>query len=188
MKNPFKRKKRLKLMKIILRFTTACSRLCSNVGHVFACLIGNMKRRAFLAKLRQADIILASPRTLRLAPVNLMYRLLLHARYVHSMLYLGDGKIIHTTAKYGVLVSHVPRKIFKRAYYNVFRVRHLSREQRERVIQEALKLRGQQLDPVGLITNIPARLLGFRKPPLAIGTKPSVVRQAHIQSLFGSWH
>jgi len=168
MKNPFKRKKRLKLRRIIQRFNVACSRLWSRVGHAFAYLAGNIKRRAFLAKLRQGDIILASPRTLKLSPVNLMYRLLLRARYVHSMLYLGDGKIIHTTTKRGVLISHVPRKIFKKAHYNVFRIKHLSREQRERVIQEALKLRGQQLDPAGLITNIPARVFGFRKPLLRL--------------------
>ena len=135
---------------------------------MFLRLAGNLRRRAFIAKLHKADVILASPRTLQLSLVGLMYRLLLRARYVHSMLYIGDGKIIHTTTHHGVLIASVPRKIAKKGHYNIFRARNLRADQRERVVEEALKLQGQQLDPAGLVTNIPARMLGFRKPLLRL--------------------
>ena len=79
---------------------------------VFNRVSGELRRRAVIAKIQPADIILASPRTLRLSPTALLYRVLLHAQYVHSMLYLGESKIIHTTTKYGVVIAPVPRKIF----------------------------------------------------------------------------
>ena len=132
--------------------------------NLFYHLSGELRRRAVLARLQPADIILASPRTLRLSPTALMYRVFLRAKYVHSMLYLGDGKIIHTTTKYGVLIAPVPRKIFKKDRYTTLRMKHLQTEQCRQVVAEALKLKGKRLNYVGLVMNIPSRLLGFRKP------------------------
>lgn len=164
MKNPFRRKRPFWLKRIGRRISVAWSRLRAAVANAYALLAGKLKRRVFVAKLRRADVILASPRTLQLSAVNMMYRFFLHAKYVHSMLYLGDGKIIHTTSKKGVQIASLPRKIHKKGHYKVVRAKHLSAEQRDRVVEEALKMQGQQIDPAGLITNIPARMLGFKKP------------------------
>ena len=138
--------------------------LMHSIADAYARLSGRLKRRAFVSKLKKGDIILASPRTLQLSAVNMLYRFFLHAKYVHSMLYLGDGKIIHTTSKKGVQVANLPRKINKKGHYKVVRAQDLTSEQRDSVVENALKMQGQQIDPAGLITNIPARMLGFRKP------------------------
>lgn len=122
------------------------------------------RRAAVMGNLAVADIILASPRTLRLSPMGLAYRLFLRSRYVHSMLYLGRGKVLHTTTREGVVVASVPGKIFDRRRYAVFRAPHLTMDERRRVCAEALKLRGRKLDPPALVTNIPARWLGLREP------------------------
>ena len=124
---------------------------------------GQLKRRAVIARLRPADIILASPRTRRLSPAAMAYRLLLGARYVHSMLYIGDGKILHTTSKHGVVVSRVPRSIYRRDRYSVYRMPDLSDGDRERIVREALRWRGKKLDLAGLLTNVPGRLLGLKR-------------------------
>ncbi len=129
-------------------------------------LSGELRRRAVVANMLQADIILASPRTVRLSPIALTYRLLLKARYVHSMLYLGGGKILHTTARHGVEVAPVPRGIFKKDRYTILRAPQLRAEERQRVVREALKMTDKKLDRAGLVTNIPAKLFGFRKPLL----------------------
>jgi len=168
MKNPFKRKKGSSLKAAGRCFVRLLSRLGGWTRRLFARLTGDIQRRVFLSKLQQGDIILASPATLKLSAVNLMYRFLLKARYVHSMLYLGGGKIIHTTAKKGVQIADVPKKVFRKAHYNVFRLKDIDKEQRKRVTAEALKLRGHLLDPVGMITNVPARLFGLRKPLLKL--------------------
>jgi hypothetical protein len=117
-----------------------------------------------LANMVEADIILASPRTLRLSPIALVYRMLLRARYVHSMLYLGQGKMLHTTSRHGVVVSSVPRTIYRRDRYAVFRVPYLRVRERRRVVKEALKFRSKKLDQPALVTNIPSRLLALRRP------------------------
>jgi len=135
---------------------------------VFDRLSGKLKYKTIIAKIQKADIILASPRTLCLSPIALIYRLFLGSRYVHSMLYIGDGKMIHTTAKYGVVINKVPRKIFKKDQYSIFRVKNLSMEQRENIVNEALKYKNKRLDHIGLITNIPSRLLGLKKPFLRL--------------------
>jgi len=122
------------------------------------------RRVAVMGNLAVADVILASPRTLRLSPIGLAYRLFLRSRYVHSMLYLGRGKMLHTTTREGVVVAPVPGKIFDRRRYAVFRAPHLTMDARRRVCAEALKLRGRKLDPPALVTNIPARWLGLREP------------------------
>ncbi|MBT3363476.1 MAG: hypothetical protein HN837_04660 [Chloroflexi bacterium] len=139
-------------------------RLWRAIAGVLSRLAGRLQRRAFVAKLQKGDIILANPRTLQLSAVNMLYRLFLRAKYVHSMLYIGDGNIIHTTSKKGVQIAPLPRKIHKSGHYKIVRARDLSDDQRELVVQQALKMQGQQIDPAGLITNIPARMLGFKKP------------------------
>jgi hypothetical protein len=111
-----------------------------------------------------ADIILARPRTIHLSPVALAYRLLLRAEYVHSMLYIGRGKILHTTSRHGVVVAPAPRTIYKRDRYSILRHPRLTASQRSQVVEEALRLRGARLDYPALVTNVPARLTGLRKP------------------------
>ena len=119
-----------------------------------------------MARLRKADIILASPRITTLSAVALTYRLVLRSRYVHSILYIGDGRVVHTTAKDGVVVNKLPRSIFRGDRYEIFRVKNLDREKRDQVVAEALKWRNRKLDFAGLITTIPSRLMGLRKPLL----------------------
>ena len=131
-------------------------------------LSGELRRRAVIARMQPADIILASPRTLRLSPVALIYRLILRARYVHSMLYLGEGKVIHTTSRAGVVVARLPRGIHKGHSYTILRVPNLRPEKRWQVVREALEFRGQKLDQTGLLSNVPARLLGLQKPLLRL--------------------
>jgi len=80
------------------------------------------------------------------------------------MLYIGDAKIIHTTTKHGVIVDRLPRKIFKKERYSVFRVKNLSISQRQYIVDEALKYKNKKLDQLGMFTNVPARLFGFKKP------------------------
>jgi hypothetical protein len=164
MKNLFKRKKRFERDVIGRQISTACSPLKRWFVNVFNRMSGELRRRAMIAKMQKADIILASPRTLRLSPVALMYRVLLLAQYVHSMLYIGEGKILHTTTKYGVVITPVPRKIFKKDRYTILRAKSLRAKQRQQVVTEALKLRDKRLDYAGLLTNVPARLFGLRKP------------------------
>lgn len=126
-------------------------------------LSGQIKRKIVRARLQKADIVLASPRTVQLPPIALIYRLILRSRYVHSMLYIGNGKIIHTTSHHGVVVGRLPKKIYKRNRYTIYRVKNLSAQQRDRVVEEALKWEGKKLDRIGMITNIPEKLLGLRK-------------------------
>jgi len=164
MKNPFRRKRPFWLKRAGRYVGSSWMRLWGAIAGAFARLSGRLKRRAFVSKLKKGDIILASPRTLQLSAVNMMYRFFLHAKYVHSMLYLGDGKIIHTTSKKGVQIAKLPRKINKKGHYKVVRDKSLTSEQRDMIVEQALKMRGRQIDPAGLITNIPARMLGFKKP------------------------
>jgi len=175
MKNPFKRSKPFILSRAARRTGRFCLRAGSAVAHVpvrlwraiagmFARLAGRLQRRAFVAKLQKGDVILANPKTLQLSAVNMLYRLFLRAKYVHSMLYIGDGNLIHTTSKKGVQIAPLPRKIHKSNHYKIVRDYNMSDEQREQVVQESLKMQGQQIDPAGLITNIPARMLGLKKP------------------------
>ncbi|NIT55844.1 MAG: hypothetical protein GWN00_06290 [Aliifodinibius sp.] len=114
--------------------------------------------------MQKADIILASPRSKQLSPTALLYRLVLGNRYVHSMLYIGEGKIIHTTTNRGVIVAKLPRKIYRKDLYTILRVKNLDKLSRDRVVEAALAWKAKKLDHAGLVTNVPARLLGLRKP------------------------
>lgn len=116
--------------------------------------------------MQPGDIVLASPRLSRLSITALLYRILLGARYVHAMLYLGDGLVIHTTARRGVTIDPVPGKIFDRQRYRIRRAPGLDREMQLRVVAEARSRLDRGLDHAGLITNIPARWFGLRHPLL----------------------
>jgi hypothetical protein len=146
MKNLFKSKKRFGWQRITQRFNVVFAPVRKWIVIAFKQMSGELRRRAAIAKMQKADIILASPRTLRLSPFALLYRLLLRDQYVHAMLYIGEGKILHTTTKYGVVISPVPRKIFKKDRYTVLRALHLRGDQREQVVTEALKMRDKRLD------------------------------------------
>ena len=117
-----------------------------------------------MIRLRKADIVLASPRTLVLSPGALVYRLLLRVRYVHSMLYLGGGRMIHTTTKDGVVVARLPRKLHKKERYVILRAPDISSERRQKIVEKALEFRGSKMDHAGLMSNVPARLFGLKKP------------------------
>jgi hypothetical protein len=132
----------------------------------FTHLSGKYRRRRVISKMQKGDVILASPKTLRLSPIALIYRILLRSQYVHSMLYIGNSKMIHTTSKYGVIIDNIPRKIYQKDRYTILRVHNLSDSQREHIVGEALKYRHKKLDHAGLITNIPSRFFGFNKPLL----------------------
>lgn len=168
MKIPFKRKRDFDWKKIAQCTTSVLSFVWTIFLKTFKYLSGELRRRTVIASMLKADIILASPKTLRLSPVALIYRLLLRARYVHSMLYVGDGRMIHTTKKYGVVIDKLPRKIFKKDRYAIFRAKNLNNEQRKSVVKQALLSKNKRLDHAGLITNIPARLFGLRKPFLRL--------------------
>ncbi len=123
-----------------------------------------VRRRAVLSRMKKADIVLASPRFGSLSPTALMYRLLLGSHYVHSMLYVGGGRMVHTTARHGVVVGRMPRKVFDRDRYAIYRARDLTANERERIVAEALQSLDRKLDPAALITNIPSRWFGLRHP------------------------
>jgi hypothetical protein len=117
-----------------------------------------------------ADIILARPRTLSLSPIAFAYRFLLRADYVHSMLYIGRGKVLHTTSRHGVVVVPTPRTIYKRDRYAILRHPSLTDGDRARVVDNAMQLHGMRLDYPALVTNVPARLAGLRKPLVRLET------------------
>ncbi len=123
-----------------------------------------VRRRAVLSRMKKADVVLASPRFGSLSPTALMYRLLLGSHYVHSMLYVGGGRMVHTTARHGVVVDRMPRKVFDRDRYAIYRARDLTANERERIVAEALQSLDRKLDPAALVTNIPSRWFGLRHP------------------------
>jgi hypothetical protein len=123
-----------------------------------------MRRAAVLGNMVPGDIILARPRTLSLSPGALVYRLLLRAEYVHAMLYVGGGRMVHTTTNRGVVIAPVPRTIYRRDRYAVLRHPWLDARQRTRIVEVALERRGTRMDHAGLLSNVPARWLGLRQP------------------------
>lgn len=155
----FKTKKSPFMKKLSFLWSTISSHLTTLVQK----WTGELRRKAVMAKMKKADIILASPRTIRLSPVALLYRVVLKSHYIHSMLYTGRGKIIHTTSKQGVVVDFLPRKIYKKDCYTILRVQNLDASKRNQVVNEALKWQGKKLDFTGMITNIPRRMLKLQK-------------------------
>lgn len=131
-------------------------------------LTGQWRRTVAISGMLEADVLLASPRTLRLSPIAMIHRLVLGARYVHSMLYVGEGKVLHTTTRQGVTIDSVPSKVYQPDRYSLHRVRRLTPLERKQVVAAALRRQGQKLDHAALVTNIPARLLGFKKPLLRL--------------------
>jgi len=127
-------------------------------------VVGSVRRRAVLARMQPADIVLASPRLRRLSLTALLYRVFLRSRYVHSMLYIGDGRMIHTTARHGVVADRVPGKLFDRESYTIYRAPGLRDAQRRRIVEQALQRMDDKLDHVALVSNIPSRWLGLRSP------------------------
>ena len=123
-----------------------------------------VRRRAVLSRMKKADVVLASPRFGSLSPTALMYRLLLGSHYVHSMLYVGGGRMVHTTARHGVVVGRMPRKVFDRDRYAIYRARGLTADERERIVVKALQSLDRKLDHAALVTNIPSRWFGLRHP------------------------
>lgn len=114
--------------------------------------------------MQPADIVVASPRLRRLSPIALAYRLLLRSKTVHSMLYLGGDRMIHTTSRDGVVMGRLPRKLFDGQRYVVYRVPGLDEAQREAVIAHATAQLERRVDHVSLASNIPSRWLGLRRP------------------------
>jgi hypothetical protein len=147
-----------------MRLRTLAGAVWTRIVRTSRRLTGELRRQAVLANMVEADIILASPRTLQLSPLALAYRVLLRAKYAHSMLYLGHGKMLHTTSRHGVVLAPAPRTIHRRSRYAVYRVPELRVEERRRIVAEALKLRPMKLDQAALVTNIPARLFALRRP------------------------
>jgi hypothetical protein len=127
----------------------------------FQILIRKIKRQRIILKLEKGDIILASPRFARLSFIAFFHRVMLGARYVHSMLYIGNGKVIHTTTRYGVVIGRVPGKISSSERYAIFRVKNLTPEQKEQIAKEALKWHKKKLDATGLVRVIPQRLINL---------------------------
>ncbi|MFP3927981.1 MAG: hypothetical protein ACLFUP_03685 [Desulfobacteraceae bacterium] len=121
-----------------------------------------VRRKRFLSKMEEGDIILAAPKTLGLSLPALMYRLFMRSHFVHSMLYIGEGRIIHTTAREGVVIASAPRKVFKKDRYAVLRVKGSAPVDRRLAVEKALEWKGKKLDHVGLIANVPSRMLGLR--------------------------
>jgi hypothetical protein len=144
----------------------AGERTVAFVARIFLRVSGRLRRRVVLARMEPADVVLASPRLRRLSLTALLYRVFLRSRYVHSMLHLGGGEMIHTTARHGVTTGPLPRKLFDRERYVVYRVAGLTPQQRQRVVAEAQALLDRGLDHMGLVTNIPSRWLGLRRPLL----------------------
>lgn len=137
------------------------------LSHIYS-LGWKIKRQTIILKLRKADIILVKPGLFSLSPIALLYRTLLHSKYVHSMLYIGNGKIIHTTTKDGVTIHKVPKKIYKRNRYSIYRARYLNTNQRNRIVNESLKFKDMKMDIMGLVVNIPRKLFGLKKSYLNI--------------------
>ncbi|MBD3386498.1 hypothetical protein GF407_16445 [candidate division KSB1 bacterium] len=130
----------------------------------FLRLVSRFKRRAVISRLHKADIIVASPAFKRLSFIALLHRLMLRSTYVHSMLYIGNGKILHTTSNHGVVIHKVPGKIFSKKRYAIYRTRDISRDQKTRVIEEALKWHRAKIDHVAMFKLIPQRLFGWFRP------------------------
>ena len=165
----FRRKRsilRSGVRQFLRRIGQTCAAVWRWVSSKIERLSGQWRRKVVISAMLEADVLLASPRTLHLSPIALIHRLTTGALYVHSMLYVGDGKILHTTTRKGVTVDRVPGKVYQPSRYSLYRVPRLTRHQRRAVVTAALQLKYKKLDRAALVTNIPARLLGFKRPLL----------------------
>jgi len=156
-----KKRKRKQYIKVLREAT---DRILSHFRYVNR----RLRQQAVILQLKKADIILAKPGFFNLSPIALLYRLLLKSEYVHSMLYIGNGKIIHTTTRNGVIIHKVPGKIYKRNRYSIYRAKNLVAAQRNQIVNEALQFRHMKLDLMGLIVNVPKNMLGIKKSLLKL--------------------
>lgn len=146
------------------RFKNKVADFFHSIKIVFLRLVSRFKRRTVITRLHKADIIVASPALKRLSLIALLHRLMLRSTYVHSMLYIGNGKILHTTSHQGVVIHKVPGKIFSKKRYAVYRVREINREQKTKVIEEALQWHRTKIDHIAMFKLIPQRLFGWFRP------------------------
>jgi len=109
-KSIFKRKKKINWKKVKKRFAFFLSKPLNLFFRRYSRISGKVKRQVFISRMKEADIVLANPKIIRLSMFALFYRLFLRSQYVHSMLYIGNERIVHTTAKDGVVIDKVPRK------------------------------------------------------------------------------
>lgn len=149
--------------RIIKKTRGALTAAWRSLSGLFVRTAGYLKKQAFITKMKKADIIFASPRTRRLPPIALTYRFVLRAHYIHSMLYIGEGKVLHTTSRHGVVIDDVPKKIYKKEKYAVFRLENLSTKQQEGIIQSAMQWKGKKLDYVGIYGNVFRKFFRFKK-------------------------
>ncbi|HHS14185.1 MAG TPA: hypothetical protein ENN03_10530 [bacterium] len=123
-------------------------------------LSGVLRREIMLSGMRKGDIILASPPWYRLSPIAFWYRVLLRSRYVHSMLYLGDRTVLHTTIRRGVVIHRVPRKIARGDRYAILRLKSPYSVNTDRVAAYALTMQSHRVSIVSLIAVLIVRLSG----------------------------
>jgi hypothetical protein len=155
LKQPGRRAKSL-LKKSVERIQAGLEKAIS----VWHNLSGVLRREIMLSGMRKGDIILASPPWYRLSPIAFWYRVLLRSRYVHSMLYLGDRKVLHTTIRRGVVIHRVPRKIARGDRYAILRLKSLYSVNTNRVAVYALAMQSHRVSIVSLIVTIIVRLTG----------------------------
>ena len=62
-----------------------------------------------------------------------------------------------------MVIHKVPRKIYNKNKYTIFRVKGLDSDRKDQIVNEALKLQDMQIDLLGLISNIPKNLFGIKK-------------------------
>jgi hypothetical protein len=58
----------------------------------------------------------------------------------------------------------MPRKVFDRERYAIYRAPNLTAVERERIVSKALESLERKLDHAALVTNIPSRWFGLRHP------------------------
>ena len=163
----FRKTRRREWRSRLARLDTLRPRGVAWLANLWRRTTGRLRRQVIIARMLPADIVLASPRTSRLSLIALLYRLFLRSHYVHAMLYLGEGRVIHSTTRRGVTIDPLPQKLFDRERYSIRRVPSLTETERQQVILEACSLLDHGLDHAGLVTNIPARWFGLQHPLLS---------------------
>ncbi|MBI2175960.1 hypothetical protein HYU40_01245 [Candidatus Woesearchaeota archaeon] len=93
---------------------------------------------SLIKKLREADIILVSEKGL-LHGIN---RMLQRSKWHHVMMYMGQGRTIEVTPRKGCHICDLMYDLTEKEYfaYKVLRNKRLTKAQRKRIVNEALKL------------------------------------------------
>ncbi len=164
MKFRFRRKRRFDFNRLLFHIRSFLEILFYKAVRFFRIFTGKVRRQAAISQLKKGDIILASPLTRRLTFISLFYRVLLKSHYTHSMLYIGNGKIIHTTDRFGVIVTRVPRKIYRPDIYSVYRIKKIDDSMRDAIVTAAFKWQKHRLDRAGLVKNLMMNLFRLKKP------------------------